>query len=473
MNGILSILLDVFRQPAVIVAMISLIGLAVQGKSISNIVQGSIRTMVGFLVLAAGSGVVTQALDPFGSMFQYAFHVQGVVPNNEAIIGTVLLKYGSESALIFFFGMIVNIILSLTSRFKFIYLTGHVAFYMASMIAVIFNVAGFNTLAVIIFGSLAQGLFITISPALVQSFMRKASGEDDVALGHPASSGVLIGTLVAKLTRSKKHPSKSTEDIKFPSALGFLKDTTVLIALSMAIIYIVVALFAGPEFIESKLSGGQNFIVFVILKAAMFSAGVFVILAGVQVVLDEIVPAFKGISEKLVKNAKPALDAPMTFGFAPNAVLIGFLASFAGGIVGMVIMALAGTTVVIPGIVAHFMAGGVTGVFSNGQAGRRGCIIGGFVNGLVITFLPLLLLPVLGNIGSANSTYSDADYGVAGVILGYSNVAGGRILLIVAIAILYVLFYASSIILTRLENKKVKSLATNNSASSASDYILD
>lgn len=101
MNGILSILLDVFRQPAVIVAMISLIGLAVQGKSISNIVQGSIRTMVGFLVLAAGSGVVTQALDPFGSMFQYAFHVQGVVPNNEAIIGTVLLKYGSESALIF------------------------------------------------------------------------------------------------------------------------------------------------------------------------------------------------------------------------------------------------------------------------------------------------------------------------------------------------------------------------------------
>lgn len=48
MNGVLSILLDVFRQPSVIVAMISLIGLAVQGKKISDIVQGSIRTMIGF-----------------------------------------------------------------------------------------------------------------------------------------------------------------------------------------------------------------------------------------------------------------------------------------------------------------------------------------------------------------------------------------------------------------------------------------
>ncbi|WP_310648331.1 PTS transporter subunit IIC, partial [Gardnerella vaginalis] len=187
MNGVLSILLDVFRQPSVIVAMISLIGLAVQGKKISDIVQGSIRTMIGFLVLAAGSGVVTEALNPFGSMFQYAFHVQGVVPNNEAIIGTVLMKYGSEAALIFFFGMIVNIVLSITSRFKFIYLTGHVAFYMASMLAVIFNVAGFDTLTVIILGSFAQGLLITISPALVQSFMRTASGKDDVALGHPTS----------------------------------------------------------------------------------------------------------------------------------------------------------------------------------------------------------------------------------------------------------------------------------------------
>ncbi|RIY16909.1 PTS ascorbate transporter subunit IIC, partial [Bifidobacteriaceae bacterium WP012] len=50
MDGILSVLLDIFRQPSVIVALISFIGLAVQRKRFSDILQGSIRTLVGFLV---------------------------------------------------------------------------------------------------------------------------------------------------------------------------------------------------------------------------------------------------------------------------------------------------------------------------------------------------------------------------------------------------------------------------------------
>ena len=70
------------------------------------------------------------------------------------------------------------------------------------------------------------------------------------------------------------------------------------------------------------LSDGQDFIVYVVLQATTFSVGVYIILADVRVVLGESVPALKGISGHLVKNAKPALDFPVTFTFAPNAVLI-------------------------------------------------------------------------------------------------------------------------------------------------------
>jgi len=445
MNPVLVVLTDIFRQPAVIVALISLVGLSLQRKNFSDVLKGTVRTLVGFLVLAAGAGVVVGALSPFGDMFQQAFNVQGIVPNNEAIVGQILLDYGSTAALIFFFGMIVNIALAATTRFKFIYLSGHVAFYMAAMIAVILAVAGFDTWTTILWGSIAQGLVMTLSPALVQPFMRKVTGTDDVAIGHTGGAGIALSGLVATLVRGKN--PKSTEDIVFPKGLGFLRDTTVIVALSMAVIYVVVGLFAGATYIETQLSGETNFIVYLLLQAATFSAGVFIILAGVRVVLAEIVPAFRGISERLVKNAKPALDVPIVFTFAPNAVLIGFLSSFVGGIVGLVVMVFMGGAVVVPGVVAHFMTGAASGVIGNAAGGRRGAILGAFANGIAITFLPLLLLPVLGDIGFANSTFSDADYGVVGLFLGGLAAGGGQIAVIIGIIASLVATYVATIIM--------------------------
>lgn len=471
MDAVLDVLLDIFTQPAVIVALIALIGLAVQGKGFSNVLKGTVKTLVGFLVLAAGAGVVVGALNPFGDMFQHAFNVQGVVPNNEAIVAQVLLDYGSAAALIFFFGMIVNIVLAATTRFKYIYLSGHVAFYIAAMFAVILGVAGFEPWAVVLWGSLAQGVYMIVSPALVQPFMRKVTGTDDVALGHTGGLGIALSGLVALLTRGKGR-SKSTEEINFPSGLGFLRDTTVIVALSMAVIYVIVGLFAGADYIETELSGGQNFIVFLVLQAATFSAGVFIILAGVRVVLAEIVPAFKGISEKLVKNAKPALDVPIVFPFAPNAVLIGFLASFVGGIVGMLAMIAMGTTVIIPGVVAHFMTGAASGVIGNATGGRRGAVLGAFANGVAITFLPLLLLPVLGDIGLANATFSDADYGVFGLILGGASALGAQIAIIVTIVLSLVILYVLTVVLRSRDKQAAARAATPEGVAAAEQADL-
>ena len=49
-------------------------------------------------------------------------------------------------------------------------------------------------------------------------------------------------------------------------------------------------------------------------------------------------PAFTGFSEKLVPNARPALDCPVVYPYAPNAVLIGFLFSFLGGLAGLFLL---------------------------------------------------------------------------------------------------------------------------------------
>jgi ascorbate PTS system EIIC component len=412
---ILKLLMDILSTPAVLVALISLVGLIILKKPASDIVKGTTKTFLGFLVISAGAGIIVGSLEPFGKMFEEAFNVNGVVPNNEAIVAMALTKYGSATAFIMFFGMLANILIARFTRLKYIFLTGHHTLYMACMLAVILVVSGLKGVPLIIVGSLALGLTMAVFPAICQPFMRKITGNDNVGFGHFSSLGYVLSGLVGKVVGKG---SRSTEEIKFPKGLGFLRDSSVTISLTMVILYVIIALFAGPSYVESELSGGTHYIVFSIIQGVTFAAGVFVILSGVRLVLAEIVPAFKGISTKLVPNSKPALDCPIVFPYAPNAVLIGFFCSFLGGIVGMAILGFAGAVIILPGVVPHFFTGATAGVFGNATGGVRGATIGSFANGLLITFLPVFLMPVLGDLGFASTTFSDADFAASGILLG-------------------------------------------------------
>lgn len=422
MSGILDFLVDIASTPAILVALIAVTGLVLQKKPVTDIVKGSLKTFVGFLVVSGGAGIILNSLNPFGAMFEQAFQLSGVVPNNEAIVAVALTTYGSSTALIMFAGMIFNILIARLTRFKYIFLTGHHTLYMACMIAVILSVAGFTSLPLILFGGLALGIIMSLSPALVQKYMVQLTGNDKVALGHFSSLGYWLSGFIGSIIGDK---SKSTEDIKFPKSLAFLRDSTVSITLSMSIIYIIVAIFAGEAYISKELSNGTNGIVYALQLAGQFAAGVFVILAGVRLILGEIVPAFKGISEKLVPNSKPALDCPIVYPYAPNAVLIGFIASFAGGLVSMAVMIAAGTVVILPGVVPHFFCGATAGVIGNASGGVRGATVGAFLQGVLISFLPIFLMPVLGGLGFEGSTFSDADFGWSGIALGLLNNLGG------------------------------------------------
>lgn len=69
----------------------------------------------------------------------------------------------------------------------------------------------------------------------------------------------------------------------------------------------------------AQVSGGTNVVLFAIIQGLTFVAGVLVLLQGVRMFLGEIVPAFKGISEKLVPGARPALDIPIFYAAGPVA----------------------------------------------------------------------------------------------------------------------------------------------------------
>ena len=441
MNGILDILIDIASTPALLVALIAILGNVLQKKDTASIVKGGIKTFVGFLVVTAGAGVVEGSLAPFGEMFQAAFNMQGVVPNNEAIVALALTKYGTYTALIMLVGMFFNILIARFTRFKYIYLTGHATLYMSCMIGVILSVTKMGAVPLVLFGGLALGIANTIFPAVAQPFTKQITKNNTVALGHTGNFGYALSGLIGKYVGNKE---KSTEDINFPKGLSFLRDSTVSITITMAVVYVIVALFAGNSYVTTNLSDGTNYIIYSLQQA------------GVRLILAEIVPAFKGISEKLVPNSVPALDCPIVFPYAPNAVLIGFLTSFVGGIVSLVIMVLTGTTVIIPGVVPHFFCGATAGVYGNATGGLRGAVVGSFVHGVIISFMPIILMPVMGDLGFQGSTFSDTDYGVVGIFLGNLANAGGQIAVISGIvAVLAVLVGLTAI----GKNKKSKAVS--------------
>jgi PTS system ascorbate-specific IIC component len=253
-----------------------------------------------------------------------------------------------------------------------------------------------------------------------------------VAIGHFGTAGYIVSGATGQLVGKN---SRSTEDMKLPEGLRFLRDSMVATALSMVLIYLVMSLLflakVGQDvaFKAFAGSGGQpatdagNYIMQSVMQGLQFGIGVAVILFGVRTILGELVPAFQGIARRVVPGAKPALDAPIVFPYAQNAVLVGFIFSFTGGLIGLAALIWVfnpafGLALVLPGLVPHFFTGGAAGVYGNATGGRRGAAVGSFLNGLLITFLPAILLKALGSFGDANTTFGDADFGWFGSVLG-------------------------------------------------------
>lgn len=469
----LDFIINILSTPAILVGLLALIGLALQKKPIEEITKGTAKTIVGFLVLTAGAGFLQSgSLNAFGDIFNYAFGMQGVIPNNEAIVSLGIKQFATDTAYIMCIGMIANIIMARFSRMNFIFLTGHHTLYMACMIAVILNVGGLTGFQLWFGGGLILGLMMVLAPAITQSTMQKIVKTDALAFGHFGSFGYWFAAQVGK----KFKGSKSTEEINFPQRISFLRDTTVSIGLTMVIFFLLITgiavskgiLEADPQTILAtypNLGGLLNvgaetqthWAVWAITSGLSFAGGVYIILSGVRLIIGEIVPAFRGIAEKLVPNAKPAIDCPVVYPYAPNAVLIGFLVSFLGGIIGLVALGIIDKTLIpvaliLPGVVPHFFCGATAGVFANAEGGIKGCLVGSFLHGLLITFLPAICMPVMGALNFANCTFSDSDFSMLGIILG--NIAqfiqnGG-------LFVLCIVFFMIPILYNFIAPKKIK-----------------
>lgn len=76
----LNFVVDILKVPSVLVGLIALIGLVAQKKAFSDVVKGTIKTILGFIVLGGGATVLVGSLNPLGGMFEHAFNIQALFP---------------------------------------------------------------------------------------------------------------------------------------------------------------------------------------------------------------------------------------------------------------------------------------------------------------------------------------------------------------------------------------------------------
>lgn len=386
----IDIIVNILSNPSIIIALIAGLGLILLRKSTSDVIKGTMRTLFGFLILQQGANIIVNSLIPFSEMFTAAFGLTGIVGEDNAIAAAVQTVLGKETAFILIFSFLINILIARFTRFKYIFLTGHMMFSFAATMAIVLSQMGLSTLMIIFVGSLIQGVSMIVFPAISQSSVRKVIGNDNVAFGFWGSSWVSLSGWVGGIFGNKE---QSSEDVKVPKSLDFLKEMSILMGIIMVAAYTITASFVDAD-IMNEISGDINRYQFAIFEALGFVVGILILLMGVRMFLAEIVPAFKGIGEKLVPGAKPALDVPIFYSYAPVAVTIGFLAALVGGVI-VTFMSSFLPVAVLPSVIGLFFMGGAAGVFGNARGGVRGAVIGGFFLGLTFSLLIALAYPLV------------------------------------------------------------------------------
>ena len=401
-------------EPALMLGFIALVGLLLQKQSAQKVLSGTIKTMLGFKLMQIGAIETGSSLSNMSAVIQNSFQIIGIIPHNETITAMAQMNYGEEIAVIMLVGMILHLIIARFTPVKYIFLAGHHVLFMSALLASLLLSSALETWQTMLLGGIALAISMSAAPMVSQHYVRKVIGGNQLAIAQFNSTGYLLAGFIASLFKPRKQtvppPLKKTK------LSSLFQDHMVVIFIFTFLLFAAASLFSPSGSIESMFAG-RHFIVVSIIQATWFAGGCYIVLAGARMMLAEIVPAFKGIADRVVPGAIPALDCPVLFSYAPIAAVTGFLLSFAGGFGAMIMMMQLQFTVIIPGVIPNFFSGGAAGVIAYHMGGKRGLVIASLLHGFVLSLMPVFLVPLLSNLGYLRVTFADIDYSIAGIIV--------------------------------------------------------
>ena len=415
MQAINFIATSIIGNPGILFGLIALLGLLLLKKPFEEVLMGVVKTVIGFIILVAGCGLLLEACNPITAWVNQMLGVQGVIPQNWIIMSTATKEFGSQVGLVVLVGFVINLLLARFTKLKYVALTGQIlVIWAAFAVGVIGGYEGASNTQIILFAGVFCGVYNWLAVAVSHHFMKKSGRlTDEWGLYVTEMTGI---ALTCWLAPKVGDPSKRCDELKVPVWMEWMRDTTVSISVIATVIWLILGIIVGKEGVAA-VSGGENWIIYLLFLGLKFGAGLTVVLYGVRIMLAEIVPAFKGISSKIIPGAIPGLDYPTVFQFAPTAVFVGFLSNLAGGILATVVMvALKWDVIILPAVWMNFWTGAMLGVFADAYGGRRATVILNLLLGFLSPFGWALAYPLSGFFATTGGTADYTDSATIGLI---------------------------------------------------------
>ncbi len=388
---------EIFGSAPIFLSLIAFFGLILQKKKVNEVLAGTLKTTVGVVILQKGVDVIIGSILPLMGAFGI-FNAPGGEPIESMGASAFMATYGSAIGIAMVSAFAINLLVARFTKWKSVFLTGHMLYWFPFIFVAAGVDAGLSGTMLIVVATIFTALYMILSPNLIRPFVKQVTGDDSFTLGHPTIGLSLISGYLGKWFGDK---SKSTEDIAFPKSLSFLKEisitSSIVIVLVYAVMMVVVTVSGQNAFEVFNIAGPTKVFNYLLLQGITFGAGLTVMLVGVRMMIAEIVPAFTGIQERLIPDAIPALDCPLLFPYAPNALIIGFVVSMITSTVAIVLFAVTGffPYVLAPLTITCFFEIGTASIIGNATGGRRGAIIGSAVAGVVMVLLLGFSIPFL------------------------------------------------------------------------------
>ncbi|MBP7197412.1 MAG: PTS ascorbate transporter subunit IIC, partial [Anaerolineaceae bacterium] len=390
---------NIITQPAYFIGLIVLIGYILLRKPWYDVLAGTIKAIVGYLILAVGSGGLVSNFRPVLVGLKDRFQLDAMVIDpyfgQNAVTAGVEEVFGRTFGqvmflvLIAFIFNIVLVALKKWTKFRAIFTTGHVQVQQASTAfwLILFCFPALGETPVLLIMALLLGLYWAAGTNMTVEISQDLTDGAGFSIAHQQMFALkLFSWLSEKMSKSSKRESKRLEDMQFPGFLSIFNENMVATSILMTLFFGTILLVLGRDYlIEAKfLAEDKSYFFYILTTCLNFAVYLAILQLGVRTFVGELTQSFQGISHKLLKGAVPGVDCAVSYGFgSPNAVTVGFLFGALGQFLAIAILILLKSpTLVIAGFVPVFFDNATIAVYANNKGGLRAAMLWPFVSGL-------------------------------------------------------------------------------------------